>query len=88
MDSPSLDAKGIKSAQAIVGALLFYKRAVDNNVLVFLNTIGTQQAAATESTNESIDHLLDNLATYPNDGIVYRAIKMVLAVYSDAEFHN
>ena len=88
VDSPLLDAKGIKRVQAIVVALLFYGLAVDNKVLVALNTIGTKHAAATESTNESIDHLLDYLPTYPNDGIVYRAIKMVLAAHSDYGFHN
>ena len=70
MDSPSLDAKGIKYVQAIVGALLFYGWAVDNKVLMSLNTIVTQQSAATEITNEAINHLLDYLATYPNNGII------------------
>ena len=64
MDSPSLDPKGIKRVQSIVVALLFYGRAVDKKVLVSLNTIGTQHAAATESTNEAIDQLLDYLDTY------------------------
>ena len=57
-------------------------------MLVALNTKGNQQAAATESTDEVIDHLLDYLATYYNDSIVYRARKMVLASHWDASFHN
>ena len=69
-------------------ALLFYGKAVDNKVLVALNTIGTQQAAATEINNKAIDHLFDYLATYPNDVIVYRYSKMVLVAHSDAGFHN
>ena len=32
--------------------------------------------------------MLDYLATYPNDGIVYRASDMILAAHSDAGFHN
>ena len=63
MVSPSLDDKVIKRVQAIVGALLFYGKEVDNKVFVDLNTIGTQQTASTESTNEAIDHLLDYLST-------------------------
>ena len=59
VNSPSLDSKGIKRVQAIVGALLFYGREVDNKVLVDLNTICNQQAAASEGTNEAIYHLLD-----------------------------
>ena len=59
MDIPSVDAKGIKSVQDIVGLLLLYGQAVGNKVLVALNNIGTQQASATENTNEAIDQLLD-----------------------------
>ena len=88
MTSPSLNAKGIKRVQAIVRALIFYLESVGNKVLVFLNTIGTQQASSTEITNEAIDHLLDYLDTYSNDGIVYRASNMVLVTHSDAGFHN
>ena len=88
VDSPSVDAKGIKRVQAIVGALIFCGKSVDNKVLVSLNTIGNQQAAATEITNEAIDHLLNYLYTYPNNGIVYRDRKMVLAVHSDSSFRN
>ena len=88
MDIPSLDAKGIKRVQNIVGALLFYGQAVDNKVLVDLNNIGTQQLAATEITNKAIDHRLDYLATEPNYGIVYIPRKMVLDAHSDAGFHN
>ena len=32
--------------------------------------------------------MLDCLATYPNDGIVYRASNMILAAHSDAGFNN
>ena len=70
VDIPGLDDKGIKCVHAIVGALLFYGQAVDNKVLVDLNNIGTQQATATEITNEAIYHFLYYLDTYPNDGIV------------------
>ena len=88
VDSPIFDAKGIKRVQAVVGVLLFYGRAVDKKLLVTHNTIGNKQAAANEITNEAIDHLLDYLSTYPNDGSGYRAGKMVLAAHSDAGFHN
>ena len=83
-----LDEAGIKCIQAIGGAVLFYGRAVDNKLLVTLNSIGTQQAAASESTNEAVNKMLEYLATYPNDGIVYRASDMILAAHSDAGFHN
>ena len=37
--SPALDAAGIKGVRAIVGALLYYARAVDNKLLVELSTM-------------------------------------------------
>ena len=86
--SPKLDEKGVKHVQEVVGALLFYGRAVDNKLLVAINTIGIQQATATEATNKAVTTLLDYLATYPNDGTLYHASDMVLAVHADAGFHN
>ena len=86
--SPSIDAPGIKCVQAFVGAVFFYIRSVDKKVLLALNTIGTHQDTATESTNEAINNLLDYLATYPNYVIVYKASSMVLATHVDTGFHN
>jgi hypothetical protein len=86
--SPALDAFGIKRIQGIVGALLYYARAVDNKLLHALSEIGTQQAAATEATNTRLNHLLDYCATYPNDGILYHASNMILAAHSDAAYLN
>ena len=88
VNSPSLNATGIKRVQAIVGVVLFYGREVDKKLLLSLNAIGTQQATANESTNEAINHLLDYLATYHNDGIIYRSITMVLAAHSYLGLHN
>ena len=53
--SPPLDSQGTKRVQGIVGALLYYARAVDNKLLVGLSAIGSQQASATQRTNEAID---------------------------------
>lgn len=86
--SPALDPGGIKRIQAIIGALLYYARAVDNKLLVALSTLGTQQAQATTATKADCDWLLDYCATYPDDGVIYRASDMVLAAHSDAGFNN
>ena len=78
----------MQRVQEIVGACLFYGRAVDNKLLVAINTISSQQAHATEDTNKAITTLLDYLATYPDDGILYRASDMILIAHSDSGFHN
>ena len=40
--SPPLEIQGTKRVQGIVGALLYYARAVDNKLLVGLSAIGAQ----------------------------------------------
>jgi hypothetical protein len=84
--SEPLDAAGIKRIQGIVGSLLYYARAVDNKLLTTLSAIGAQQAKATENTAKAVHQLLDYVATYPSDGITYRASNMILAAHSDASF--
>ena len=61
---------------------------MDNKLLVGLNAIGAQQAAATQRTHKSINQLLEYSDTYPTDGILYRSSDMVLFAHSDAGFHN
>ena len=86
--SLKLNKSGILRVQSIVGAALFNGRAVNNKILVAINSIGTQQASETEATNDAVHQLLDYLATYPDDGILYQASDMILAAHSDAGFHN
>ena len=61
-----LDRQGTKHVQGIVGALLYYARAMDNKLLVSISAIGSQQASATQRTNEVIDQILDYCAPYPS----------------------
>ena len=84
----AINAVGIKIIQAIIGALLYYAQAADNKLLVLLSVIGSQKSATTEDTATAIIQLLDYVATYQNDDIIYLSIKMVLADHADAGFHN
>ena len=61
---------------------------MDNKLLVGLSDIGSQQAAATQRTNEAINQILDYCATYPAYVILYRASDMFLCAHSSAGFHN
>ncbi len=74
--------------QEIVGSVLYYARAVDNKLLVALSAIAARQATATIATEQAVHLLLDYVATYPNDGIVYRSSDMILCAHSDAGFLN
>ena len=75
--SPLLNEKGTKRIQGIVEALIYVGRAVNKKLLVALSAIGDQQAAATENTSAAIKQLLDYVATYPNDGILFRKSYMI-----------
>jgi hypothetical protein len=68
--------------------LLYYARAVDNKLLIALRAITACQAKATVATEQAVDLLLDYVATYPNDGIVYHASDMILFAHADAGFLN
>ena len=71
-----------------MGDLLYVRRAVNNKLLVALSAISAQPTAATEDTAAAIEKLLDCVATYPNDGILFRKCDMILAAHSDAGFLN
>jgi hypothetical protein len=78
----------IKHVQKIIGSLLYYAQAVDNNLLVALNAISARQAKVAIHTEQLVEMLLNYVATYPNDGIVYRASDMVLCTHADAGYFN
>ena len=56
----------------VVGTQLYIGRPVNNELVVAISAIGSQQASATEDTMTVVCHLLDYYATYPDDGMVYR----------------
>ena len=85
--SKPLNESGIRCVRQVVGALLWVGRAVNNKLTVALSKIGSQQASSTEETNKAIHQMLDYCATYPDDGIIYRASDVVLDGHYDAGFN-
>ena len=71
-DSAPLTAEAKQQLQAITRALLYYGRAADNKLLDALSTIVTQTYTRTQQTATHINHLLNYVATYPNDRVIYR----------------
>jgi hypothetical protein len=69
--SKLLDDNRKRRIQEIIGSLLYYAHAVDNKLLVALSAIAARQAKATVATEITVCLLLDYVATYPNNGIVY-----------------
>eukprot|EP00804_Cyclotella_cryptica_P004178 CCRYP_014547-RA/>CCRYP_014547-RA protein AED:0.45 eAED:0.45 QI:0/-1/0/1/-1/1/1/0/144 len=65
-DSAPLDSDGQKRIQQIVGALLYYARAVDNTILLSLSAIAREQAHPTQLTQKCCRQLLDYCASHPD----------------------
>jgi hypothetical protein len=86
--SELLNASRKCRVQEIGGSLLYYARVVDNKLLVALSAIAARQAKVTVATEQVVDLLLDYVATYPNEGIVYQASDMILCAHLDAGFLN
>ena len=83
---PPLSKTETTRIQAIVGTFLYYARAIDDNVLVARNSIGTQQSAPALDTKAKTQHLLDYLATHPNHTLRYNASDMTLYIDSDEAY--
>ena len=87
IQSPPLSNTETTRIQAIVGTFLYYARAIDDNGLVSLNSIGTQQSAApTLDTKAKTQHLLDYLSTHHTHTLRYNASDMILHIDSDAAY--
>ena len=85
-NSERLDLDGTKKVQQIVGALLFYARAVDNTLLPGLSAIACKQAQAMKLTLDRCQQLLDYCASNPDAKVRFRASDMILNVHSDASY--
>ena len=86
IQSPPLSKIETTRIQAIVGTFLYYARAIDDNVLVALNSIGTQQSAPTLDTKAKTLHLLNYLATHPDHTLRCHASEMIMHIDSDAAY--
>jgi hypothetical protein len=84
--TPLLDKSDTKYVQSVVGALLYYARAIEHPLLVGLNETSMDQANPTQKTKKKVQQLLDFAATYPNAIIRYHTSDMILHAESDAAY--
>jgi hypothetical protein len=59
VDSPTLAPEGGKRIQPVVGALLYYARAVDPTLMAAIGSLASQQATSTEDTSTKLLQLLN-----------------------------
>ena len=86
--SKPLNETGIFRVQKHCGCTSMDRPCNDQQALVALSAIGSQQASAMEDTNIEIHQLLDYCATDPDYGILYQFSNMIVARHSDAGFNN
>ena len=84
--SEYLPTTDISRTQSIVGALLYYTRAVDPTMHPGLNEVSITQAKPTQQTLKKCLRLLDYVATHPNATIRFYASEMILNVNLDAAY--
>eukprot|EP00804_Cyclotella_cryptica_P015310 CCRYP_005417-RA/>CCRYP_005417-RA protein AED:0.07 eAED:0.07 QI:0/-1/0/1/-1/1/1/0/1190 len=84
--SGPLDNAGQKRIQQVVGALLYYARAVDNTILLSLSAIASEQAHPTQLTHRRCKQLLDYCASHPDAIVRFKASDMILNIHSDASY--
>ena len=65
---------------------MYYARAVDSTVLPALNSIASEQASATETTEKKAAQLLNYLATHSKAVVRYYDSDMILNIHSDASY--
>jgi hypothetical protein len=71
-------AEIIKRLQEIVGALLFYARAVDCTMLPAVVELATAQAHPTAAVLGAADRLMRYAAGHSAQRLIYRACDMIL----------
>lgn len=85
-DTPRISQKRILRIQQVVGAALYYARAVDMTILTALSSIASEQAQATERTVAKVNQLLDYLSTKPKAVVRFTKSNMILNIHSDASY--
>ncbi len=82
--SPLLTPTQRTEIQAIVGALLFYTRAVDPSLLPIANEIASQQANPTQKSAPRCHRALSYASARQNNSITYYSCDMHLYLHVDA----
>ena len=86
VDSPALNPDESRNFQQVVETFLYYKRAVNPEMIVALNTIASEQPKITHGTSKKVVQLLKYAATHPEAITRYYASGMNLHIHSNGSF--
>ena len=82
--TPLLQPDEITKLQQIIGALLYYSRAVDGTLMATLNELASAQYKFTRATTKSAKKLMDYCRTHSDASVINFASQMQLHIHSDA----
>ena len=81
-----LDEYNQKILQKNVGKLLYYARAIDTTIFMFLSFLAAMQTNQTIENANQITQFLNYSATHIDAITEYRKSVMILHIYSDASY--
>lgn len=84
--SAKLDAKDTHFVQTVLGALLYYARAVDSTMLTAINHVAT--TGFTQKALAATNHLLVYAQTYSTAHVRFLACDMIARAQCDASFNG
>ena len=84
--TPLLQPKDFTKLQQIIGAMLYYSRAVDGTLMTALNKLTYAQTNGTQVTMRATESFIDYCHTHSNATIRYCSIQMQLHTHSNAPY--
>ena len=82
--TPLLQPDNITKLQKIIGAVLYYARAVDVTLTATLNELASAKSKGTQATMQATKNLMDYCHTHSDATIRYCASQMQLHIHIDA----
>ena len=70
----------------IVGVFLYYAGAIDNTMLLQMNSFSTQTNSCTKDTMKEVNYFLDYAALHKNASITYLQTDMILLIDNDVSY--
>ena len=83
---PLLQPGDITKIQKIIGALLYYARAVDGTLMATLNELASAQSKGTQAAMQATKKLMDYFHTHSDAKIRYCTSQMQFHIHSDVYY--
>ena len=84
--TPLLQPKDINKLKQILGAMLYYARAVDGTLMTTLNKLPSAITNGTQATMRVTENIMDYCHTHSDATIRYCSSQMQLHIHIDASY--